>query len=153
MKERRTARRAVALSLAAASAVALFATAVLAQDRLVAVVHPRNPASSISKADLRNMFLGRENFWSDGTPVVPVVRPPSTDAGRLLHREVLRMTPSRFRHHWQGLQLSGRGTAPRAVGSHRSAIAAVSGARGGLSILTEAEARAAGSRVKILPIR
>jgi hypothetical protein len=99
------------------------------------------------------MFLGREKFWQDNTPVQPYVRPESSDAGRLLHRQVLRMTPARFRHHWQGLQLSGRGTAPRSVTSGRAAIAQVAAARGGVSIVTASEARAAGSHVKVVEIR
>ena len=140
-------------ALAAAGIAFLVASATIAQERIVAIVHPRNPVTRVSDADLRNMFLGREKFWEDGTPVQPYVRPESSDAGRLLHRQVLRMTPARFRHHWQGLQLSGRGTAPGSVSSGRSAIARVAAARGGLSIVTQTEARAAGSHVKVVEIR
>jgi ABC-type phosphate transport system substrate-binding protein len=146
-------RRTLPAAIAAAGAALLVAGAVMAQERIVAVVHPRNPVTRISQADVRNMFLGREKFWSDGTPVQPYVRPETSDAGRLLLRQVLRMTPARFRHHWQGLQLSGRGTAPPNVSSGRRAIAQVAAARGGISILTESEARAAGSHVKVVEIR
>jgi len=124
-----------------------------AEERLVAVVNARNPVRRLSDSDVRNIFLGRTKFWDDRTPVEPFLRPESTAAGRAFFAQLLQMTPSRFRHHWQGLQLSGQGTAPHPIENARTALAQVGVARGGICIATEAEAGGGDAHVKVIPIR
>jgi hypothetical protein len=66
-------------------ALALFPAPLFARDISIAViVNPRNSAQSISLAELRNIFLGTQQFWKDGTQIVPIVRAPSA-----MERDVL----------------------------------------------------------------
>jgi hypothetical protein len=123
------------------------------REALVVIVNARNPISRLSPSDVRNVYLGRRRFWSNDLPVQAFTRPESTPAGRGLLRQVLEMAPSRFRHHWQGLQLSGQGTAPRPMGNGRQAVAAVAAARGGICYLVESERSQADARVKLIAIR
>jgi hypothetical protein len=124
------------------------------RERIVVVLNARNPASTVSASDLRNIYLGRRRFWSNDLPVQAFTRPETTPAGRGLLQQVLQMAPSRFRHHWQGLQLSGQGTAPRPMGNARQAVAAVAAARGGICYLVESERGQAGdARVKVIALR
>lgn len=143
-----------ALAIATVFTLLVLATPGGAEERLVAVVNARNPVRRLSDSDVRNIFLGRTKFWDDGTPIEPFTRPESTAAGRTFFAQLLQMTPSRFRHHWQGLQLSGQGTAPHSIDSAPRALAQVAAARGGVTYATEAEARGAdATRLKVVPIR
>jgi ABC-type phosphate transport system substrate-binding protein len=143
-------KRAIAF---AAVVALLLASPGRADERLVAIVNAHNPVRRLSDSDMRNIYLGRTKFWDDRTPIEPFLRPESTSAGRTFFAQLLQMTPSRFRHHWQGLQLSGQGTAPHAIDNPRTALAQIAVSRGGVSFATEAEAHGADARIKVIPIR
>lgn len=149
----RTTRTCLALAIALVAAAGWGGSAG-AQGELVAVVNAQNSVGRLSGSKVRSFYLGRAKFWDDNVLVRPYTRPPSTDAGRGLFR-LLKMTPARYRHHWQSLQLSGRGTAPQNVRSAASAIGAVASDRGGITVLSASEASAArgNSAVRVLPIR
>jgi ABC-type phosphate transport system substrate-binding protein len=108
---------------------------------LVAVVHPSNKVQELGKSDLRNMYLGRRKTWSDGKPVSAYMRPPGSDAGLAFMRTILSMTPARFRHHWQSLELSGQGVTPRTLASATAVVSVVAANEGAIAFLTEAEVR------------
>jgi ABC-type phosphate transport system substrate-binding protein len=83
-------------------ALALFSTHLSARDTSIAViVNPRNPTQSISLAELRNIFLGTQQFWKDGTQVVPIVRAPSARERDVLLRRVLHMSDLQFQQYWR----------------------------------------------------
>ena len=64
--------------LAGLLALALFPIQAPARDTSIAViVNPGNGVPSVSLVQLRNIFLGAQSFWKDGTQVVPIVRAPS----------------------------------------------------------------------------
>lgn len=120
---------------------------------IVAVVHTSNGASDITAADLKNIYLGRKKTWSGGAVIRPFIRPPTGSAGFTFYRNVLNMTPARFRHHWQEQELSGQGTAPKTLASASAVVETVSGDKGAVSFMTEAEAASAGNAVKIVKIK
>ena len=122
-------------------------------DRIVAVLHPTNPSLELSDADMKNIFLGRKKTWSDGTPLRPFMRPHQRPAGHELLRAILKMTPARFRQHWAALELSGQGTTPKALATPSEVAARVGAAKGGISFVTEAEASALGTQVKVVRIK
>ena len=121
-------------------------------ERLVAIVNAHNALSSIDKANLQNIYLGHQLTWSDGTTIRPFMRPESSAAGHAFFRDVLKMTPARFRHHWQELELSGQATAPKTVATVRDALDKVSATRGGVSYVVESEAKDVSGDVKIVKI-
>ncbi len=149
------ARLCISAAVLAALALAVAAAAVQAEskvDPIVAVVNAGNDASKLTKTDLKNIYLGRQKTWSSGGTIRPYMRPTGAGAGFTLLRNVLKMTPARFRHHWQELELSGQGTAPKSISSARDVIDKVAAEEGAISYLTEAEAKNAGDKVKILKI-
>jgi ABC-type phosphate transport system substrate-binding protein len=139
----------VALSLAGAVVHAQAETKV---EPIVAVINAANDAGKISKADLKNIYLGRQKTWSGGGTIRPYMRPTGAGAGFALLRNVLKMTPARFRHYWQELELSGQGTAPKSITTAKDVIDKVGAEEGAISYLTETEAKNAGDKVKILKI-
>jgi hypothetical protein len=107
---------------------------------LTVVVNERNTTmKTITREELRNVYLGKLGFWSDNTKVVAFDRPVDREAGQSFYRDVLKMVPARFRHHWQSQQLSGRGIAPEPVAGVEDVIARVAAVPGGIAYLHTSE--------------
>src|SRR5262245_50686375 len=90
-------------------------TAAQKTETIGAGVNPANTAGDFSATDLKNIYLGRRKTWSSGVAIRPFIRPPKAPAGFAFFRNILKMTPARFRHHWQEQELSGQGTAPKTL--------------------------------------
>ncbi|SRR5579884_657394 len=81
--------------------LALVPARLFARDTSIAVVvNPNNPAESVTLAYLRNIFLGTQQFWKDGSPVVPVLRAPSARERDVLLRRVVHMSEAQFQDYW-----------------------------------------------------
>lgn len=123
---------------------------------IYAVVNQSAHVSKVSKSDLRNIYLGRRRTWGNGNAIVAFNRPPHTGAGLAFYRNVLGMTPARFRYHWHGLQLSGQATIPRTLGSANDVVVAVASTPGAVAYMTLSEvqrtAHLAGKLVKVVPL-
>ena len=96
--------------LAAILAVTSFPLSLLARDTSIAViVNPRNPAESVSLAELRSIFLGTQSFWRDGTQVLAIVRAPSARERDLLLRRILRMSEAQYQQYWRKKRQTSKG--------------------------------------------
>jgi ABC-type phosphate transport system substrate-binding protein len=61
--------------------------------QLAIVAEQSNPTTNLSQEELSKIFLAKTRNWSDGTPVVLVVRHPSSPDMRLVIRRIFNMTP------------------------------------------------------------
>jgi ABC-type phosphate transport system substrate-binding protein len=118
---------------AAVLVVTLLPAYLFARDTSIAViVNPRNSTQSISLAELRNIFLGTQQFWKDGTQVVPIVRVPSARERDVLLRRVVHMSDLQFQQYWRKRHIAHKaGHEPIAVvsnGMQMQTVALESGA-------------------------
>ncbi len=91
-------------------AVALVSMQISARDASIAVVvNAGNSIESISLVQLRNIFLGTQVFWKDGTQVVPIVRAPSARERDVLLRRILHMTDMQYQQYWRKMRQSHKG--------------------------------------------
>ena len=121
-------------------------------DKLVAIVNAENKITKIPKSTLKAMYLGQTSFWGNDVRVRPYNRTPAGSVGKLFFKNVLGMAPSRYRHHWQKLQLSGQGVEPDVVGTAAALVGKVAGTPGAVGYIFESEASAVDSRVRVVPI-
>lgn len=124
-----------------------------ARPRLWAVVHVQNKLDGIDRSTMRNIYLGQATFWGNNTRIRPYNRVHDGASGRAFFRDVLGMTPGRYRHTWQKQQLSGRGVEPPIAGSPAELVASVGASAGAIGYLLDSEAAAADARVRLIPIR
>jgi ABC-type phosphate transport system substrate-binding protein len=91
-----------------------------ARDMSIAViVNPGNAVQSVSLAQLRNIFLGTQPFWKDGTRVVAIVRAPSARERDVLLRRILHMSEGQYQQYWRKKRLAHQGAQePMAVVSN-----------------------------------
>jgi ABC-type phosphate transport system substrate-binding protein len=61
--------------------------------QLAVVTDTSNPTTNVSSAELLKIFNLHTKAWSDGKPVIIVVRDPSANDMQLFLRKVLNMTP------------------------------------------------------------
>jgi ABC-type phosphate transport system substrate-binding protein len=122
-------------------AVALSATHLLARDNSIAVVvNPRNSIQSISLAELRNIFLGTQQFWEDGTQIVPIVRAPSAKERDVLLRGVVHMSDLQFQQYWRNRRAAHKaGHEPLAVVSNGIQMQSVSLESGGIALVATSD--------------
>ena len=154
--------RSLALPVAPALALALLVAATSAapskdaepprQARLVLVVHAYNTIGRLDKGVLRNMYLGLTTFWANQVRVRPYNRAHDGAAGKPFFRDVLGMTPARYRHSWQKQQLSGQGVEPEVVATAASVVAKVAANAGAIGYILDSESGAADARVRLIPL-
>lgn len=82
---------------------------------IVILVNTNAGVSAVDKTILTNIYLGTMTFWKNGKRVKCVMRPHTVAAGNRFFRDVLSMIPQRFRHHWMGLELSGKAMPPKVL--------------------------------------
>ncbi|MGH7543317.1 MAG: hypothetical protein ACREK7_05205 [Gemmatimonadota bacterium] len=93
-------RRTTTLALVACTV--LVATEVRAQTRgaVAIVVNPATAVDDLSLLELRNVFLGDRQFWSDGGRIVLLVRAPVAYERDVVLNKIYRMDESQFRQYW-----------------------------------------------------
>lgn len=121
-------------------------------EKVIMVVHAENKVEKLGKDRIRSLYLGTISFWGSDVRVKPYNRNHKAGAGKAFFRDVLNMTPSRYRHHWQKRQLSGEGVEPEVVASASAVVSKVAAAPGGIGYILESEQSAADDRVRLVPI-
>jgi ABC-type phosphate transport system substrate-binding protein len=135
-----------------ATAAAPAAVAETRRARLVLVVHAENKVSRLDKSSVRNMYLGITTFWHNDVRVKPYNRVHDGAAGKPFFRDVLGMTPARYRHTWQKQQLSGQGVEPEVVTTAGDVVARVASSPGAIGYILDSETAAADARVRLIPL-
>jgi ABC-type phosphate transport system substrate-binding protein len=88
------------------------------------IVHPDNPATSLDRGFLRDVYLKKATSWRSGA----VARPIDLPAGHVRDRytkTVLRKTRAQLRSYWNQQIFSGKGVPPPAADSPDAVIAFV----------------------------
>lgn len=136
------------------SAGALSPSPSYSQDanEVVVLINARNPTSSLSKDQLRKLFLGTTGFWHGVVPVKVFVRPSQGDAAKAFFEPVLGKSPQAFAKHWDKLQLSGRAVAPITVGGAEDMAALIAKTPGGIGFALASEAWDLAG-VKVIPVK
>ena len=136
-----------ALLLIAILALALTPASLCARETSIAVVvNPGNSIESISLSELRNIFLGTQQFWKDGTQIVPIVRAPSARERDVLLRRVVHMSEAQFQDYWRKKR---HARAPVAVVSNGMQVETVSKEAGGIALVATGDTH---SGVKVLKV-
>ncbi|HEX3107633.1 MAG TPA: hypothetical protein VHU41_00975 [Thermoanaerobaculia bacterium] len=88
------------------------------RDALVFITSKNQTTTSLSTAELRNIYLGRTTRWKNGRRILVIVRPPAMPAGREFLDRVVRMSEIDFSQDWLGAVFRGEAAAaPRVIGS------------------------------------
>jgi ABC-type phosphate transport system substrate-binding protein len=76
------------------------------------VVNQANPANSISKQELSNIFMKKIGTWSDGQPASPVDQAASSSTRNGFSKVIFGRDANAIKSYWQRQIFSGRGVPP-----------------------------------------
>lgn len=96
-------------------AILLLSAGLVDASKMVVVVSPHNPATTLSETQVTNIFLGRSQYFPNGNPVRPVDQAEGSGAREAFYRELVGWTPAQLKSHWSRLVFTGRGEPPRSV--------------------------------------
>lgn len=127
---------------------ALVATPASAQVEVAVVVHA-NVNDALDVAVVRRIFLARQRFWRDGSPVRPVNQEARAAVRGRFTREVLGGRVQDFTAYWNDLYF--HGTAPPPVlASDQAVLLYVTRTAGGIGYVEASAARAWPEGIRIV---
>jgi len=142
-------RRSFMIGSSTLAAVLATSNQAYAAAAAIVVVHPRNPTNSLTKPQLRALFLGSVGFWHGVVPVKLLRRPPDSAASLGFFEPLLGMTPGAFQAHWDKLQLSGKAIAPPILDSVDELVAKIGGIPGAIGFVGQDELGSAAQLKKL----
>ena len=95
-----------ALRVVAIAAALLVGTDVAAQ-AIAVVVGRDSPVRTITRDELRDLYLRRQRLWSDGTAAIPVNLPAGTSLREAFSRAVLGRSSQELLAHWNARYFEG----------------------------------------------
>ena len=96
---------ALAIALAVFAWLMLPASSALAQEiartsPIAIVVHKDTDVENLSLAELRNIFLANQQFWSNRKRIVLLVRAPKSEERDFVLNTIYQMDEAQFRQYW-----------------------------------------------------
>jgi ABC-type phosphate transport system substrate-binding protein len=64
------------------------------------VVHKDTDVSNLSMTELRNVFLANQQFWSDRSRIILLVRAPQSDERDFVLDTIYQLDEAQFRQYW-----------------------------------------------------
>jgi hypothetical protein len=114
------------------------------------IVNRRNPATSVSRTFLSEVFMKRTGYWNHGAAARPIDLANAVAARDRFTIEVLNKTPAQLRSYWLQRIFSGTDTPPPQAPSPEAAIAYVAANPGALAYLP---ANVDPGPAKVIPIQ
>ncbi len=112
----------------------------------VVIVHPDNPAKSVSKKKVSRLLLKELAKWDGGLSAQPVDLDSKSETRRDFSRDVHGRSVSSIKNYWQRQIFSGRAVPPPEVADDSAVISFVQSNPGGIGYVS-ASARLAGVKV------
>lgn len=101
--------------LSAALAALLFmGEPTCAETEFIVVVHKDNPIRRMPAAKVKSIFLGKEPFWLDGSPITLIMN-KNDDIHESFTRLTLQKSPAQLSVYWKKMLYSGTSMLPLAV--------------------------------------
>ena len=115
----------------------------------VVVANKGVPYNSLSKAELKDLFLGDKTRWDDGKPVKIAVLDGGA-ASKAFLQSVVGKTPSQYELFWKKLVFTGKAAAPKSFDDATDLAQFVSGTSGAIGFVADGQA---GNSVKTISIK
>jgi ABC-type phosphate transport system substrate-binding protein len=117
--------------------------------QIIVIANPNVKSSSVSKADVRDVFSGSSSTLRDGTRVVPVFHRPGPVQDQFV-AIYLGKSDAAFRAGWRSLVMSGQASMPRSLDSDSAVVAYVARTPGSIGYI---DSRTSHDGVKVLSVQ
>ena len=123
----------------------LYATVCSAD--IAVIAHPSVNSAQLNAKEVRDIFLNRSNVLKLSQDPVITVFDLNSDTSKYFFKNVMRMTPSKFRAHWSTQIFTGKGVQPTYINNADELILSVANTPNAVGFVDDAEALAG---VKVL---
>lgn len=107
---------------------------------LAVIVHPGNPVTNLTLAELRAILRAEKQFWPDRSRSVLFLRPSSSPEMAILLEHIYRMSPQALQKYWIGKLFAGEIPAkPSIVPNSAAAGARVRSSEGAIAFVLASE--------------
>jgi ABC-type phosphate transport system substrate-binding protein len=111
-----------------------------ADDSLAIVVNRSNPVDSLSFPELRKIFLGEQDHWSNGRRVTVVMMEPGKVERQVVLMQIYKMDEKDFNKYFLHNMFTGElHTAPKALGGSAEVLKFIFNVPGGIGYLKASE--------------
>ena len=125
------------------------ATGARAQE-VVPVMAAKSAVSSLSQAQLADIFLGKATRFPDGTIATPIDQNEDSPARERFYAQFANKSPAQVKAHWSKIIFTGRGQPPRQVPSGPEVRRAVTETPGAIGYI---DAKLVDSSVRVISLR
>ena len=81
-------------------------------EEVVAVVSSKSPVTSLSAAQVADIFLGKTSRFPDGSQAVPIDQPEDSPERDRFYAQYTGKSPAQVKAHWSKIIFTGRGQPP-----------------------------------------
>lgn len=92
---------------------------------IVVVVNHANPADSLSRREVVDLYMGRTQFFADGSLVLRLDQAPQSKERQEFYRGLVNKSVAEVNAYWAKLLFSGRASPPQVVEGNKAVLAAV----------------------------
>lgn len=117
-----------------------------ASAEIVLIANKGISENSLSKEEIKRIFLGKKKKWQDNTPITIILRKRDDTHEELLKKYVQR-SPKQFQNVWRRLVFTGEGQFPRSISNEGKLIDVVAKQKGAISYIDSAQLN---NKVKII---
>jgi len=110
------------------------------------IASPDVALTTIDKAALKDLLLGKTTYWQGGQAVAIVLLADKTDAAL---QDVTGMSVSQFKTHWQRIVFSGRGQQPKSAESEDKLVAQVAAGKGIVALVPSGTPAAGAKKLEL----
>lgn len=103
----------------------LLLMAATAGAEIVVVVNHANPADSLSRREVVDLYMGRTQFFADGSLVLRLDQAPQSKERQEFYRGLVNKSVAEVNAYWAKLLFSGRASPPQVVEGNKAVLAAV----------------------------
>lgn len=93
-------------------ACSFFSSHTYAGEMLYIIVNAKSTVQTLTKKEIKNIFLGEIKSFPNGNPAKPVVQPIGTPSRTAFMNKIIQKNENRWRAHWARLLFTGKGIPP-----------------------------------------
>lgn len=134
----------------AAALLAVFTAGAVAAAPFKVIVNEANAAVSVSKEELRGIYMGKSSNWRTGQKAAPIDLVADSHTREGFSESVLGKSVSAVLSHWQRQIFSGKGVPPPEVSSDQEVASFVRRNPGAVGYVSDA---ASVDGVRVVPVK
>jgi len=117
---------------------------------VVIIVHPDVADQQLSRQDIKNIFLGKKNKWSDGQPITFAVMNSPVAYHEDFVKDFVEKNSNQFQLYWKKAVFTGTGSAPQAFEDPSATINFIASTKGSISYIDD---NLKDTKVRVMPVQ